>query len=97
MVVYMNGSIFGIRIYQRYDTSFDFLNKKYETIMNDDQLREAYLCYKELVNKDNIFFHIYTECSSTYDKGVFMAWFPIELDYFLEKFGGSFPNKCEKV
>jgi hypothetical protein len=53
-------------------------------------MREAYLFYTNLDDKNKISFKIYTECSSTldkYNKGNFMRWYPLPLDIFLEKFG----------
>ena len=91
MGIYENGSIFGIRIYNFNDNDFTntLFEQKYDVIMSDEQKKEAYLFYKELNNKNDIFFKIYTECSSTYDKhntDKFMMWYPISLDIFLEKF-----------
>jgi len=86
MGIYSSGKIFGIRIYNFID---DFTNilfeKTYDGIMSEEEKKEAYLFYTEL-NKNEIHFHYYTECSSTYDTGVFMTWFPISLDSFLENF-----------
>jgi len=57
--------------------------------MSYNQIREAYLFYTNLNNKNNIFIKIYTECSSTLSYGMdnFMMWQPMPLDKFLEKFG----------
>lgn len=68
MRIYTNGAIFGIRIYNfNYD---DFANilfeEKYDEIMSHEKMREAYLFYTELNNKNEIRFQYYTECSSTY-------------------------------
>ncbi len=91
MGIYSNGSIFGISIYNFNDDDVSntlFVNKFCE-IMSHEQMRESYLFYNELHDKNNISFKIYTECSSTlnkYDKENFMAWYPISLNEFLEKF-----------
>jgi hypothetical protein len=48
-------------------------------------MKEAYLFYNELTNKDNIHFQIYTECTSTHDihnKEIFMKWHLMSLDTF---------------
>jgi hypothetical protein len=89
MGIYTNGDIFGIRIYNiKNDDINTLFNKQYDIIMSDEQINEAYVFYKELYDKENIFFLIYTECISTYDEeGVFMMWYPIPLSIFLEKFG----------
>ena len=52
-------------------------------------MREAYLFYNNLNDKNKICFKIYTECSSTlnYNKDNFMMWQSLSLDTFLEKFG----------
>jgi hypothetical protein len=92
MGIYSNGSIFGIQIYNfnEDDLSNILFEEKYDEIMSYPQLSEAYLFYNTLNDKNNIFFKIYTECSSTldnYNKDNFMMWYPLPLDAFLEKFG----------
>ena len=54
--------------------------------MSDEEKRKAYLFYTELNNNNEIHFQYYTECSSTYDKGIFLLWNPTSLDIFLKKF-----------
>jgi hypothetical protein len=86
MGIYSNCNPFGIRIYNFNDEfSNTLFEKKYDLIMSDEERKEAYLFYTELSDK-NVFFHIYTECSSTYEKGVFMMWHPLSLDMFLQQF-----------
>ena len=98
MGIYNNGNIFGIRIYNFNDDDFSntLFEQTYDVIMSDEQKNEAYLFYTELNNnknnKNGIFFKIYTECSSTYDKHnneKYMTWYPISLNLFLEKFADS--------
>jgi len=84
MGIYSNGSIFGIGIYNFNNTLFE---QTYNVLMNDEQKKKAYLFYTELTNKNDLFFRIYTECSSTYNTELFMMWHPISFDIFLEKFG----------
>ena len=91
MGIYANGSIFGISIYNFNDDDFSntLFEEKYDEIMSHEQMREVYLFYNELNDKNNLFFKIYTECSSTlntYNKEQFMMWYPISLNVFLEKF-----------
>jgi hypothetical protein len=88
MGIYTDGSIFGIRIYNFNDD--DFINilfeEKYDEIMTHEQMRETYLAYMLLDNKNNIHFEFYTECSSTlnkYNKEIFMGWYPMSLNIFL--------------
>ena len=89
MGIYSNGSIFGIQIYNFNDNDVSniLFEEKYDEIMSHEQMREAYLFYAILHDKNNISFKIYTECSSTYGKGTYFSWFPMSLDLFLEKFG----------
>ena len=91
MGIYESCNIFGIRIYNFNDNDFSniLFEQKYNSIMNDEQKKEAYLFYNQLNNKNNIFFNIYTECSSTHNiinKDTFMKWCPISLNIFLENF-----------
>ena len=91
MGIYSNGSIFGIQIYNFNDDDISniLFEKKQDEIMSCEQMREAYLFYTNLNDKNNIFFKIYTECSSTLNQNRdnFMKWEPLPLDTFLEKFG----------
>ena len=48
---------------------------------------EAYLFYTEINDKTGISFKYYTECSSTYGEEIFLMWFPMSLELFLDKFG----------
>ena len=89
MGIYANGTIFGIKIYNFNDDDFTnvLFERKYDEIMNREQMREAYLFYTELNDKNEICFQYYTECNSTYGEGTFFGWFPISLNLFLEHFG----------
>jgi hypothetical protein len=91
MGIYDSGNIFGIRIYNFNDDDFanTLYEQKYNVTMSYTEKKEAYLFYTNLSNKNNIFFKIYTECTSTYEinnNENFMRWSPISLDLFLEKF-----------
>jgi hypothetical protein len=90
MGIYSSGKIFGIRIYNFNDDDLSntLFEEKYDEIMSHEQMNEAFLFYTELNDKDKVFFKIYTECSSTYNLNnkVFMEWFPLSLDLFLEFF-----------
>ncbi len=89
MGIYSSDDIFGIRIYNFDDdeNSNILYEQKYDLPMSNDQVREAYLFYNQLNDKNNISFQIYTECSSTLDinKKNFMMWYPISMKTFLEK------------
>ena len=83
MGIYDSGKIFGIKMYNfNEDILFE---KTYNEIMSDEEKKKAYLFYTKLNNKTEIFY--YTECSSTYGGGVFLMWYPMSLNLFLEKFG----------
>ncbi len=90
MGIYAKGDIFGIRIYNfdDDDNSNTLYEQKYDLTMSNEQLREAYLFYNQLNDKNNVSFNIYTECSSTLDVNIknFMMWYPISLNVFLKKF-----------
>jgi hypothetical protein len=91
MGIYSNGSIFGIQIYNFNDDDISniLFEEKYDDEISYIQMREAYLFYNNLNDKNKICFKIYTECSSTlsYNKDNFMMWQSLSLDTFLEKFG----------
>lgn len=93
MGIYVSDNIFGIQIYNFNDDFSNILfEDKYDESMSSHQMREAYLFYNNLNDKNNIFFKIYTECTSTlsYKNHNFMMWHPISLDTFIEKFGSEF-------
>ena len=87
MGIYYSGKIFGIKMYNFYYDDFEniLFEKTYNEIMSDEEKKKAYLFYTKLNNKTEIFY--YTECSSTYGGGVFLMWYPMSLNLFLEKFG----------
>ena len=89
MGIYDNGSVFGIRIYNFNDDDFAniLFEEKYHEIMTYGQMRETYLFYTECNNKNELRFQYYTECSSTYGKEIYLDWYPMSLNIFLEKFG----------
>lgn len=87
MGIYSKGSIFGIKIYNFNDDGISniLFEEKYDEIMTHEQMRQAYLFYTILNDKNNISFQIYTECSSTlnyHNKDNFMDWFPMTLNTF---------------
>lgn len=90
MGIYSNNEIFGIQIYNfnDEDASNILFEEKYDEIMSFQQMRQAYLFYTNLNDKNNLFFKVYTECSSTLDNNSpnFMMWYPISSNTFLEKF-----------
>ena len=95
MGIYSNGTVFGIRMYTyAFDSeeSCTLFERKYDEIMSDDQINEAYLFYTNLSDKTGAHFQIYTECTSTHEARIiendreFMMWWPISLNIFLEKF-----------
>jgi hypothetical protein len=99
MGIYSNGKIFGIKIYHfipldsdKNDISNILFEEKYDTIMNHQQMRDAYFFYSNLEDdiKEITRFQIYTECISTLDKtyqnDFVMMWYPLSLETFLDIF-----------
>jgi hypothetical protein len=88
MGIYNNDSIFGIRIYNFNENDFATIlfEEKYDKIMSYEQMKEAYLFYNNFNNKKELRFQYYTECSNTYIEGIYLDWYPMSLDLFLEKF-----------
>ena len=91
MGIYSSGRIFGIQMYTFNDDDISniLFEVKYDEVMSYIQMKEAYLFYNNLNDKNKVFLKIYTECSSTlnYNRDNFMMWQPLHLDTFLEKFG----------
>jgi hypothetical protein len=57
MGIYNNGKIFGLRIYNFNDEGFSetLFEEKYDEIMSHEQMREAYLFYNEINDKNTYF------------------------------------------
>jgi hypothetical protein len=91
MGIYSNGSIFGIQMYNFNDDDISniLFEEKYDEEMSYIQMREAYLFYNNLNDKNNVCFKIYTECTSTlsYNSDNFMTWQSLPSNTFLETFG----------
>ena len=91
MGIYSSDCIFGIKIYNfNDDFSNTLFEEKYDEIISHEQMKEAYLFYTELNDKNNIFFKVYIDCSSAldlYHNKKYMNWCSISLNAFLEKFG----------
>ena len=98
MGIYAGDRIFGIRIYNFndddvsstfHDVSNTLFEEKYDEVMSHEQMREAYLFYNELNDKNNLFFKVYLECTSTLDlihNKKYINWCSISLNTFLENF-----------
>ena len=89
MGIYSNGHIFGIQIYSRHDDAIAILFEAKDAEMASySQIREAYLFYDTLQDKNNIFFNMHNEYTSTYGRGTdnFMMWLPLPVDTFLQLF-----------
>jgi hypothetical protein len=84
MGFYDNGTVYGIKMYSVEGIIFE---KICDELMSNEEKKKAYLFYTEINDKDGISFKYYTECSSTYGEEIFLMWFPISLEFFLEKFG----------
>lgn len=101
MGIYSNGKIFGIKIYNfndddkddkdvKDDDSINILyERSYDEEMTSQQMRDAYLFYNNLNNKNKVCFKMYIECGSILINygHAFMMWYPLSLNTFLEKFG----------
>ena len=78
MGVYTNGIMFGIRIYKFIDDdSHTLLERKYEAVMNDEQVKEVYLFYKEL-DKSNFAILIFLRVNEyffTFDILIFLFFY----------------------
>ena len=92
MGIYSSGRIFGLRIYHfdENGNSKILFEEKYDKILTHDQIKEAYLFYTELKDKNNVRFQFYTECASTLNgynnNKTFLMWHPMSMNTFLEKF-----------
>lgn len=87
MGFYINeDDIYGIIIYHSTNAIRVLYRKTYDQKMNDSELRETYIFYNDLIDKNDIGFSIYTPCCCTLDVGKdSMIWYPIELDTFITK------------
>lgn len=88
MGIYTSENIFGIRIYNFINDISNILYEEiYDDIISHHQMKEAYLYYTQINDKNNINFQIYTECNDTYNNKVsYMKWYPLSSDTFLDKF-----------
>jgi hypothetical protein len=100
MGIYTSGKIFGVKIYtlDDDDISYTLFERKYDVLMTIEQMKEAYLFYTELHDKNNVRFKFYTELISTHniENEHYMDWEPMSLGLFLKIFGvlqGPLPNE----
>lgn len=92
MGIYIDDIICGIQLYTFNDDISNVLYEvKQETELSDHQMRDAYLFYNNLTDKDNVFVKIYIECSSTLERNIetFMMWYSWSLDNFIKPFNIS--------
>ena len=87
MGIYTSGKIYGISIYTLNEGPDDeqietLFARYYDAEMSDEQIKEVRLFYNERVDKENLHFRVYTECSSTYGPDVYMSWIPISRENF---------------
>ena len=85
-----NDCVFGIMIYTLNDDKVKLLyRKENETRMSREEMKEAYLFYTNLNDKNDVQIKMYTEFSHSLnmvnDKN-FMMWQPIQLSQFLQIF-----------
>ena len=80
MGIYSNGKVYGVG-WIRYNDSDEIticFEKIFEDKMSILQIQEVKMAY-DLIPEDqrnNMSIRFYTSCSSTYDDGTFMTWFP---------------------
>ena len=92
MGAYSDKSIYGIK-WCMYDSDYNIIKsfeKIYNNKMTSEQIKEVKEEYNKLTDFElyNMIFSIYISCSSTYESGIFMSWFPCNKDelniFFLE-------------
>lgn len=89
MGIYDSGIIYGIKIYNFNNDGIEniLLEKIKKEVMSDEEKKEIFDYYDQLEEKKNISFLYYTECSSTYGKDNYLAWYPMSINLFIQKFG----------
>lgn len=98
MGIYGSNQIYGVRMTQHGEASNTIhllFEKKFETReLTAEEKREAAVFYDTLADKENVYFTLYMECSSSLEpvsssasaSQPFLCWFPISLTYFLQMF-----------
>ena len=94
MGIYSSGKAYGIKIAYNYreidyNLECDTYERKYDSVMTDEQKREAFEYYQKLENNKQAKLYLYTEVFTTYnpkDKGASLMWYPIGLTDFLREF-----------
>ncbi len=84
MGIYTNGIIHGIRISRWID---DEVNILFEIKDDVDITTKANSVFQQLVDKTNLLFSVYIECSNTYGEGVYKTWSIVSSDVFLKTIG----------
>ena len=89
MESYQSDDIYGVKIFKLIDGVGTMLfRKKCDTIIGEDIIKEAKLCYDELseTDKKDVVLKICIKCNTTdCDEGT-MCWLKISEDVFLERF-----------
>lgn len=84
MGIYTDGIIRGIawRLYNECDELVISFEKSCKDKMTTDKIREAENEYNKLTKEQQNFLivRVYVNCTSTYGKGSFMQWWPINKD-----------------
>lgn len=82
MGIYSDGNVYGVcwNMCDASDKSVKYFEKTCPKKINLEQIREIKNEYDKLTETEcnSAIFKIYTCCSSTYDSGTFMSWFPAD-------------------
>jgi len=86
MGIYSDGNVYGVcwNIYDISEKLVKNFEKTYPKKMNLDQIQYIETEYNKLneIERNSAKFGFHTCCSSTYDTGTFMSWFPVNKDSF---------------
>lgn len=87
-IYYTKKEIYGIRIYSFIDEYKILFENKYDTIINNEIIKNVKNYYENLDenNRKNLKFQIYTKCKSIDNRENFMMWWNISLNDFIKYF-----------
>jgi hypothetical protein len=81
-------NIYGIKIYSYIKNNITLFERKYDTIMTNEMMKETKLFYENLDEntKKNVKFQIYIKCKSMGGNENFMIWWKISQNEFIKDF-----------
>jgi len=93
-IYYSSRNIYGIKIYHYTEEYIILFERKYDFIMTNELLQDAFQMYENLDenNKRNVKFQIYLRCKSIDNKDNCMIWLNLSLKEFIKEFGESKDN-----